>query len=52
MKLSSDILDELKELSPFLAGMKKTNVFSVPDGYFDSLCETILGMHKRRMIFL
>src|ERR1700759_2556407 len=43
MELGKDILDELKELSPVVAGIEKRNVFSVPDGYFNSLNETILA---------
>lgn len=37
-----DILNELKALSPLLAGMEKVNVFTVPAGYFDMLGETVL----------
>ena len=37
-----DILNELKELSPLLAGMEKVNVFTVPAGYFERLGEDIL----------
>ena len=37
-----DILNELKALSPLLAGMDKVNVFTVPAGYFDTLGETVL----------
>lgn len=29
-------------MSPLIAGMNKTNVFSVPDGYFDSISSTVL----------
>jgi len=43
MKLSNDILDELTVLSPFLAGIEKTNVFTVPFGYFENLGETVLA---------
>lgn len=43
MKISNnDILNELKELSPLLAGMEKVNVFTIPDGYFDSISATVL----------
>ncbi len=41
-----DILNELKELSPVLAGMEKLNVFTVPDGYFASLSGDILASLK------
>lgn len=37
-----DILNELKELSPFIAGMEKVNVFTVPEGYFENLSADIL----------
>jgi len=46
MEIRNDILDELKELSPVIAGMVKTNVFTVPDGYFHNLDETILSVVK------
>lgn len=36
------IHDELKELSPAVAGIPHVNVFSVPDGYFDRLTPRIL----------
>ena len=42
MKTRNDILDELRELSPFLAGIEKTNVFTVPQGYFLTISETVL----------
>ena len=41
-----DILNELKEISPILAGMEKINVFTVPVGYFDSLADTVLAIAK------
>lgn len=37
MNPSAAILNELKELSPLLAGMDRVNVFTVPEGYFESL---------------
>jgi uncharacterized protein YihD (DUF1040 family) len=42
MNNSIDILNELKELSPLIAGMEKVNVFTVPAGYFESLGNTVL----------
>ena len=42
MKLSIDILNELKEISPLLAGIEKANIFSVPDNYFNSLPAIVL----------
>lgn len=43
MNTRTDILDELKALSPLLAAIEKINVFSVPAGYFDSISETVLA---------
>ena len=37
-----DILNELKELSPFIAAMEKVNVFTVPQGYFEHLGADIM----------
>lgn len=42
MENSNDILNELKELSPAIAAIQKVNVFTVPEGYFDSLNDGIL----------
>ena len=42
MKFSAEILEELNKVSPLLAGIEKTNVFSVPEGYFDMLTIGIL----------
>ena len=42
MQPSIDILNELRELSPLLAGMGKTNVFTVPQGYFEGLADHML----------
>lgn len=46
MKHCADIYNELKEISPFLAGMEKSNVFSVPEGYFSALNTLILQVIK------
>jgi hypothetical protein len=37
MENSNDILNELNDLSPVIAAMEKVNVFTVPEGYFQSL---------------
>ncbi len=37
MEKDPNILAEISEISPLLASLKNKNVFSVPDGYFDSL---------------
>jgi hypothetical protein len=42
METKVEILNELKELSPLLAGMDKINVFTVPAGYFENLGNDIL----------
>jgi major membrane immunogen (membrane-anchored lipoprotein) len=42
MERKVDILNELKELSPLVAGVEKVNVFTVPSGYFERLEEDIL----------
>ncbi|MBI3883021.1 MAG: hypothetical protein HY305_02070 [Sphingobacteriales bacterium] len=39
---SHDIITELQSLSPLLAGMERKNVFTVPQGYFDSIYDRIL----------
>lgn len=42
MENTTDILNELKELSPALAALEKINVFTVPAGFFDHLSADIL----------
>ena len=42
MEKNRDILNELQNISPLLAGMEKVNVFTVPDGYFDSISNTVM----------
>jgi hypothetical protein len=37
MKNSPEILEELRVISPLLAGLEKVNLFQVPEGYFDEL---------------
>ena len=41
MNNSVDILNELKEVSPLLAGINKVNVFTVPQGYFETVAGTV-----------
>ena len=43
MENRTDILNELKVLSPLIAGMEKLNVFSVPECYFEYLSTDILS---------
>lgn len=42
MNRSVDILNELNEISPLLAGIGNANVFTVPDGYFNSVPDSVL----------
>ena len=42
MQLNSNILKELEELSPTLAGLPQNNVFKVPEGYFESFSGELL----------
>lgn len=42
MENRTDILNELKALSPTIAAIEKVNVFTVPEGYFDYLSVDIL----------
>lgn len=43
MKKNPDILEELKEISPHLVALQNINVFTVPDGYFDALPNSVRG---------
>lgn len=42
MENTIDILNELKELSPAVAAIRKVNVFTVPQGYFEYLATDIM----------
>lgn len=42
MENRTDILNELKELSPAIAAIEKVNVFTVPEGYFECLGADIM----------
>ena len=46
MEINSYILNELKDISPLLGAMEKTNVFTVPEGYFEKLDTDILTVLK------
>lgn len=46
MESRIDILNELKELSPLIAGMEKLNVFTVPPGYFEGFGEYVMRIVK------
>jgi hypothetical protein len=43
MNNSTEIQNELQSLSPLLAGMDKVNVFTVPEGYFESISPTVFA---------
>lgn len=42
MKRNEEILNELMTISPLLASVSNENIFSVPEGYFNSLNQLIL----------
>ena len=46
MEINSNILNELKDISPVLGAMEKVNVFTVPEGYFEKLDTDILILVK------
>lgn len=52
MEFSDNIYNELKEISPLLANMEKTNIFSVPETYFADLSEEILEKVDNDFSFL
>lgn len=41
METKNDILHELQERSPLLAAIPRLNIYTVPDGYFDSISITV-----------
>jgi hypothetical protein len=43
MKTNEDILNELLTISPLLAGIDRKNVFTVPEGYFNTLNQHIIN---------
>lgn len=44
MENKETILNELREISPLLAGLQKVNVYTVPDGYFTNLAATLYSI--------
>jgi hypothetical protein len=50
METRETILKELREISPAVANLSGTNVFSVPAGYFDQLPETILSKIRQESV--
>ncbi len=47
MEKNNEILNELQNISPLIAAIGKANVFTVPEGYFDSISNTVmLSIHE------
>lgn len=42
MERNNEILNELENISPLVAAIGKANVFSVPEGYFESISNTVM----------
>lgn len=49
METKTDIRNELTLLSPLIAGINKVNVFTVPQGYFDTIPNTVLACLKEEL---
>jgi hypothetical protein len=49
MERNVDILNELNEISPLLAGVGNTNFFIVPQGYFETVADTVLACVKNEI---
>jgi hypothetical protein len=43
MQTNNEILNELQSISPVVAALEKVNLFTVPQGYFDSISATVLA---------
>lgn len=48
MENNIDILNELRAISPFMAGINKVNVFTLPAEYFEGLSERCLVLARAR----
>jgi hypothetical protein len=46
MENRNNILNELKEISPVLAGIDRVNVYNVPAGYFEGFAQNMLPLVK------
>ncbi len=46
MERSVDILNELNEISPLVAGIGRANVFIVPEGYFEAVPAYCTGLYQ------
>ena len=42
MEKKNEILNELQSISPLIAAIGKVNVFTVPEGYFNSISDTVM----------
>ena len=49
MEKNDDILNELKEISPLVAGIGRLIFFAVPQGYFESVADTVMASIKNEM---
>lgn len=47
MNNGNNIWNELREISPLLAGMEKVNVFTVPAGYFEEMADNMIALVKQ-----
>ena len=52
MHTNTNILNELKLLSPLIAKINNKNILTAPSGYFDSLSDTILSNLQENIAFL
>lgn len=52
METNIDILNELAAISPVIAGINKVNVFTAPQGYFETISETVLACLQEDNIVL
>lgn len=46
MEKDPDIVTEIKTLSPLVASLRDTNVFSVPEGYFENISNNVMDAVK------
>jgi len=52
METKTDILNELAAISPLVAGINKVNVFTVPQGYFESISDTVMACLREENILI
>ncbi|MEP6673771.1 MAG: hypothetical protein ABJA78_01400 [Ferruginibacter sp.] len=46
MEKITDIQDELKQMSPLLSGLTQSNLYTIPQGYFEQLPEKLLAVAR------